>query len=399
MEPNDDLINKDKSLDKEYHDILKKFESKQISEIDYIKKFQDLHVRLLIHLEDTKNYNSTALTSREELAKRIDFTKNEVKKHSDLLIPKSEEQKKIEEQIRKMADMHQNERVTDVFISENDGRRFGLHLTSGDSEFVDFDNQRIPLDFPNSAFEILNELVLNKKDILKKWANDYKDNCRDFYFFLYDLPTLAKFLDQLPSEFDKLKKLEGNYDELLHNRMIAQLAVQYQDLGFKVDTEIENKKGKFPDLHVNDDDMEVKTIVSEAINHPDHFVRFSKSLRNRFGEAVEQIFQEKDMVAIVPWSQIMNNTLKTYYDGLLVTKISSFEKGHTVLVLEGETAFEDYYYIVPSSQIVDDIRKFCESGYRRIGEYAYFGYFRRSGYAITRSGPARQGFGMTFAIR
>ena len=59
------------------------------------------------------------------------------------------------------------------------------------------------------------------------------------------------------------------------------------------------------------------------------------------------------MVAIAPWSQIMNNTLKEYYRGMFVTKLPIFEGGKTILILEGEKPFEDYYYIIPSD-------KFCE---------------------------------------
>ena len=175
-------------------------------------------------------------------------------------------------------------------------------------------------------------------------------------------------------------------------------SVQYQNQGCNVDIEVTNSKGMRPDLHVNNNDLEVKTLISPGFNHPDHFVRFSKSLRNRLGEAMNQIDVQNDMVAIAPWSQIMNNTFKTYYDGLLVTTLPPFEKGKAILILEGERVFEDYYYLVPLDQIENDVRKFAEKGYQKISPYSYLGSTTRKGYAITKSGPPKPGFGFTFRI-
>lgn len=401
MQASENLIKKDKNLGSEYNQILNDFKLNKISEFNYVKKLQELHIRLLIHLEEVKKYNDSDsdLTKISDLTQRVEFTKQQIREISDKLVPQTEEQKRREEEIKNIIDIQSNERVNDVLTSENDGRRqFGLKLSSDDSEYVDFDNQFIPLNFSSTAFSILKDLVSKNKEILKKWANDYKENGRDYYFFLYDLPVLAKFLSELPIQFDKLKKLKGDHEELLHNRMIAQLAVQYQNQGCSIDLEVVNNKGKKPDLHVNNNDLDIKTIVTPAINHPDHFVRFSKSIRNRFSEAIEQIYIEKDMVAIAPWSQIMNNTLKVYYQGMFVTKLPPYEGGKTILILEGENVFEDYYYIVPSDQICDDIRKFAETGHQRIGDLSYMGAFRRRGYAVTRSGRPRAGFGMSFTI-
>jgi hypothetical protein len=395
-----DLIKKDKELDSEYAHIINDFKLMKISEFDYVKKLKELHIRLLVHEAEIKKYNDSnpELTKISVLTQRLEFIKQQIRKIQDKFFPRTEEQKRIEEGISQVVDNQINEHVIDVYTSENDGRRqFGLKLSSGDSEYVDFDNQRIPLDFSSNSFTILKDLVSKNSEILKKWVNDYKENGRDYYFFLYDLPTLAKFLSELPMQFNKLKKLKGDHEELLHNRMIAQLAVQYQNQGCNIDLEVTNDRG-VPDLHINGNDLDIKTIVTPAINHPDHFVRFSKSVRNRFSDAIKQIHIETDMIAIAPWSQIMNNTLKEYYRGMFVTKLPTFEGGKTILVLEGEKPYEDYYYIIPSDQICDDIRNFAENGYQRISDLSYLGSIRRNGYAVTRSGSPRLGFGMNFTI-
>ena len=63
--------------------------------------------------------------------------------------------------------------------------------------------------------------------------------------------------------------------------MIAQLAVQYQNQGCNIDLEVTNDRG-VPDLHIDGRDLDIKTIVTPAINHPNYFVRFSKSVRIYF---------------------------------------------------------------------------------------------------------------------
>jgi len=185
---------------------------------------------------------------------------------------------------------------------------------------------------------------------------------------------------------------------LLHDRVIAQLAVQYQKQGNAIDFEILNPKNKKPDLHVNSRDLEVKTIVSGAINHPDHFVRFSKSVRNRFLEACDQIYLEKDMIVIVPWSQIMINTLKTYYQGMFSYTLPPFKEGKTILLLEGEKPFEDFYLEVPSKDICNHIREFSESGYKRISALSYMGAIRRNGFSITRRSNNLKDVGFSFTF-
>src|SRR2546428_5776190 len=158
MKANKDLIRKDKELDAEFNQISNDFSSKKISELDYVKKLQDFNIRLSIHLQEVKNYKDLDpnLTKISDLTQRVEFTKQQVREIGDKLIPKTEEQRRREEEIRRWADSQSNERVIDVFTSENNGRRqFGLKLSSGDSEYIDFDNQRIPLDFSSAAFSIL----------------------------------------------------------------------------------------------------------------------------------------------------------------------------------------------------------------------------------------------------
>jgi len=398
---NDDLILKDKFLDLRYKQCQYDYETQKISDIRYTKILQELHIKLLVHIEEVKNYHDSdsRLIPIKSLEERSELMKKKIHKIADKYYPKTNEEKRIENQIRGFAKNSVEERVVEVFTSnDNNSREFGVKLTNGDSEYVQFDKQMKPLNFPNTAFIILEELVTKNKELLKQWVNQYKENERDFYFFIYDLSSFAYFLDQLPSKFEKLKKMDGSYENLLHNRVIAKLAVGYKKQGNAIDYEIKNSLDKNPDLHVNTHDLEVKSIVTKGINHPDHFVRFSKSVRNKFLEADKQIFLEQDMIAIAPWSQIMANTLKTYYHGMYSKTIPTFKEGKTILLLEGESPFEDFYLEFPSKYICDDIREFSESGYKRISSMSYLGSKRRNGFAVTRNGNPANGFGMTFTF-
>lgn len=399
MTANDDLVLKDKGLDRIYKQIQFDFENKKITDKVYVKELRELHIKLLVHLEEVKNYrdSDSRLTPIKSLEERSEHIKKKINQIIDKYYPKTVEQKKIEGEILEFADKMDKERVVDIFtVNKKNSRQFGLKLTSGDSALIDFDNQFTPLSFSDSAFSILEDIIVKNKIILKDWANLYKEHHRDFDFFIYDLASHAYFLDKLPKKFQKLRTFDGSYENLLHDRVISQLAVQYQKQGCSIDYEVLNSKGKNPDLHVNSSDLEVKTIVSEGINHPDHFVRFSKSVRNRFQEACAQIYLEKDMIVIAPWSQIMLNTLKAYYRGMFSKTLPQFKEGKTILLLEGDDPFEDYYLEFPSNEICNSIREFSESGYKRVSAMSYLGSVRRKGFVITRSGNARQGFGFSY---
>ena len=401
MNANDDLILKDKYLDITYKQLQFDYENSKISDNNYLCSLKELHVKLFVHIKDVKNYHDS--DSRLIPINTLEQRSEEIEKKVNLIInkhfPQTQQQKRIKNQIKQFAKQSSKEKVIEIFTSNNNSRRFGIKLTNDNSEYVDFDNQFQPLNFPNSAFNILEKLVSKNKESLKVWANLYNDNERDFYFFIYDLSAHAFFLDQLPVQFEKLKKIDGSYENLLHNRVIAQLAVQYQNQGNTIDYEIKNEKNKRPDLHVNTRDLEVKSIVSNGINHPDHFTRFSKSIRNRFLEAEKQIFLDKDMIVIVPWSQIMTNVLKTYFDGLYSKTLPPFREGKTILLLEGQTPFEDFYLELNSTDICDYIREFAESGYKRISPLSYLNSIRRKGFAVTRSGNSLSGFGISLRIR
>ena len=125
---------------------------------------------------------------------------------------------------------------------------------------------------------------------------------------------------------------------------------------------------------------------------------FLRVLEIDFLKQAKQIFLEQDMIVVAPWSQIMANTLKTYYRGMYSKTLPPFKGGKTILLLEGETPFEDFYIEFPSKDVCDHIREFSESGYRRISSMSYLGSIRRNGFAVTRNGNIAKGFGMTFTF-
>lgn len=401
MKAGDTLVLKDKEFDRRYKQIQFDFEGKKITDVEYIRELKNLHIQLLVHLEDIKNYRDLdpRLLKIKTIEDRLENIKEKINYIYSKFWTQTEKQKTQEKLDRDFAEKLDRERVEEIFVIGNDNtRQVGVKLTSGTSEYVDLNNQSAPLNYPDKALSILENIVRENKLKLKEWANLYKENKRDFYFFIYDLTALAFYLEQLPRRFNMLQSIKGSYENLMHNRIMAQLAVEYKKQRNTVNCEVQNDRNKKPDLQINDRYLEVKTIVSAGINHPDHFVRFSKSIRNRFDEACKQIDVKNDVIVVVPWSQIMSNILKTYYYSMFNNVLPAFSGGTTILVFEGEKPFEDFYLEFPSKIVCEDIREFSESGYKRISPMSYLGSFRRKGFAITRSSDSSLGWGISIDI-
>lgn len=285
----------------------------------------------------------------------------------------------IEEKIREEVKKIENERVVKIYLDEQNGeKRLVIDLDSGAKEFSILTDKTYPLNLTESAISRLDEIVTKQQTNLVICADSYSRSGRTFYFFLYDLVSLSWFLDKLPSKFNKLKKIKPNDDELLHNRIHAQLAVQYQDLGYELGFEKPNSTGRVPDLHIDSKDVEIKTIINPILTEKE-YIDFSLSFRNSHDTAIKQI-DAGGMVVIGIWSQRVNNVLKAYFRGMYNAKTPEVQSDITVLVLEGNKVFEDYYMTVTSHLAKDCIRGFAESGYKRIDPMEYMRNMTRAGF-------------------
>jgi len=279
--------------------------------------------------------------------------------------------------LNKQIKIQDEEKVQKIFVDKSPEQKLVLEMNTGAKEFAILNDRTKPINLEALGLSILEDVVIKEQQNLIQCANGYKCAGRDWYFFLYDLVALAWFLAKLSPRFDKLRKIVPNDTELLHNRIHAQLASHYQDLGYNPGFEKPNSKKRVPDLQIDGIDIEIKTILSPVQNTQESFIDFSKSFRNSHDNAVEQIDSGVSIIGM--WSQNMNNILKDYLRGQYSNTMPPIKKDTTVLVLEGNKVFEDYFASIPSNQAKDLIRKFAEIDYVRF-PYSHLGTSSRDGF-------------------
>ena len=294
----------------------------------------------------------------------------------------------IEKQIKQNIEDEKNERAVKLFVNEEKNARIvSLDLSSKIRESAVLSDIEIPVDLNDSAFELLKKTIKNSNSQLLKIANEYHDSGREFYSFLYDCVSLAKYVDNLPPQFEKLTRKFSNAGDLMHNRIHAEVANEYKILGYDIDLE-RRKNGSKPDLYLDGIFAEVKTIISTGENTPKSFSDFARRVKERHDdEALEQINKD-GMVFICMWSHVMNNIFKDYFVDRYSPQIPVLNKGKTVLTIEGKKAFSDFYAVFNSNDFSEEIEQFALSGYKRVSSFSYLGDFRRSGFPVRREGDA-----------
>lgn len=296
-------------------------------------------------------------------------------------VPNDDEYEKIMN-MKKEAD---NERATDILVQTGNIQELKLILSTGLTESVVFNQKDMSIKISNSAFKILTNFVRKEKIHLIKYANEYQLVGRQFYSFLYDIVSLVIYLDELPEKFLKLLKIEGGADTLMHKRIQAEIAAKYVKKGFNVEVEIKNKKDKKMDLIINSIETEIKTIISPSENSKESCKKFANKITEKYDEAQVQ-FETKGILCVAPWSIVMNNILKEYYAGLYSTQLPDFKKDKSVLIISGESAFEDYYLEFDANKINNSIHFFADTGFEHTHPMAYLEYIRRKGFPTTRGG-------------
>lgn len=293
---------------------------------------------------------------------------------------------KIAEHIRKTKEALDNERIDQLYIKDEDSQmKFGAKLNNGMEFLLSLDDKQKPIVFTKSEFAILKDIVTTRNDELIQCANGYKESGRDFEYFFYDVVALSWYVEKLPIAFSKLKKIEFA-SELMHDRIHAQLAYHYKKLGANIEIEIKHGNEKKPDLRIDGTELEVKSLISSVINTPESFLKYSKSFRNATSSAGEQIVTN-GVIAIAPWSIVMNNVWKEYFRGLYSSTLPMPKPNGVIIVLDGGKVLEDYYLMFDSREIaIEQIRLFAESGYKRIDAMSYLRNIRRTGFAVGKSG-------------
>lgn len=207
--------------------------------------------------------------------------------------------------------------------------------------------------------DILENIINKSHENLIKCVFGYRETNRDYKTFIYDLFTLALFLEKLPSEFSKLEKINPDSKDLMHNRIHAQIAHYYQVSNHTIG--IEPPFEKRPDLKIDNRYVEIKTMLKRFSEPSSYFDNFKSQLES----GLEQV-GEGGLVIIGMWSRLFNTVFKEYVGVSSSDYILSTNETEVAILLEGSYPLYDTYFTKPVRSMNEIMHTFCnEGGYTR----------------------------------
>lgn len=274
--------------------------------------------------------------------------------------------------------------ITDPTLLFSNDKKLNLKMDNGDYHFLDLS------EILNDAeFCILKQWIANDGVKLIKIANEYEQNHRQFYHFMYDLISLVKALSKLPVEHhSKIIDTIDTGTKLMHNRILAEIAGTYMEEQHMVQIERGTKSSTKPDLSVDGVLADVKTILTQAKNDRESCSDFAHKLK----QDIEEEEKEKNQIGpngvffIAPWSGIINSILYTYFhkmkqDGRHNFKGANFydylpklDKNQTIFVLSTMNAFQNGYLVFDTKHVSDILEDFTEQGYPTMGRFEPLSY-------------------------
>jgi len=214
----------------------------------------------------------------------------------------------------------------------------------------------------------------DSKDTKYCMKENYEEDGREFCNFFYDVVFLVKALQDLPNRFHKLAKIKNDAYILMHNSVLANLALSYLHKGHQVVLEPE-RNSSYPDLKIDEIFVEVKTIVSPKENTPKSFEDFAYAVTTKIEDEAKEQVGDNGMIFIAPWSGIVNSLYYTYYYQMKVDSIHNNQEcdvntdlhvskgGQTVIVIATPNTFQDYYLVFETKQISTNLNNFASAYY------------------------------------
>lgn len=287
-------------------------------------------------------------------------------------------------------------------INSDPDKRINLELNGKIFRFVDLTEI-----LSANSFSVLNQLITKNKNDLVEIANRYEEGGRQFYNFLYDLVAITKTLDGLPTEFQSLANVGNNSELLMHNRVLLELASKYRS-NHTIKLE-QNRGGTKPDLFIDENYVEVKTVLSPRTNDQQSFEEFAQKFEEVVNKARNQVGKD-GVIFIALFSGIMNSLFYAFYyemkiknihdfDGWEIsTTIPTIEKGKTIIVIPTTTAFVDYYLIFDTKTAISSVQLFAKSRHKifemtdRIMDYMKIQPPLRNGFPVGECGSGQISF-------
>jgi len=271
-------------------------------------------------------------------------------------------------------------------LSTQNEKVLNLRLDNGDFQFID-----VTTICNDKEILLLKKWILKDHTRLLLVANEYEQHGRQFYHFLYDVVSLIKCVSNLPREYyDKLISSVNDGLKLMHNRIQAEIICEYRNIGNKVEIDPSTIGKGNPDLSINGNLADVKTVLVPAQNNQESCIEFAARLRYTIIEkdkAKEQI-GSGGIFFIAPVSGILNSILLIFFNEMkragneytnvsFHTKIPPAEANKTIFVLSSLTSFENCYLVFDTDLVCEMMDAFAIDGYPQIRGREPFSYLTR----------------------
>jgi len=308
----------------------------------------------------------------------------------------------MEDFLRDRINQNKSEEIEKISIENNNSaKELVIQFKSGNKESSELTNTQYTYHLSENAIKILEYILNNNQEELISCAKGYYDSRQDYYIFLYDLSALCWLLEKLPDEFQLLKNIQRDGNELLHNRLVSQLAFELQKKYLSTPEYEKNFQGSNPDLFSNSIHIEVKTILSSMmddeppVNRDDPlahlYQKFFISFERQFKKARRQIHND-GMIIVGFWSKRINNELKEYFSDKIQKDLPEISKGITAIIIEGDKPLEEFYVCLQTNHVLELMKDYCDNGRNLVNSMAYMTTMMRNGFP--KSSSNRDGFMM-----
>jgi hypothetical protein len=285
-------------------------------------------------------------------------------------------------------------------VEEDDGSKYGAVIRARDPN--DSHSAHATEEELDMLRLMLQDWGLAKTAIANRYINDHRNRPA----FLYDTFALVRYLNRLSRASDVLAKINDD-TTLMHNRIIAQVMYEYEQLGYVVDSKPQNFLiPRKHDFNVGNFRCEVKTILTlgKLERSPLGLWRFTDScaksllsaLYDDIAKAKEQAGKD-GVIILAPWSYKINSVFLTHFENRLSKFPPALAPGMTILILSSDLAFEDYYIALPSARI-ESILTDALTNIQTYGMKGYMYTLFRGGFAISIMNTGSNFRGLTYDI-
>jgi len=303
-----------------------------------------------------------------------------------------------EKRLRKHIEGQINKRIQNIVLVDSP---YVLRLEITDNEYYafDFNCERVKMVFNLSYYNLLKNLINNRKKELINLANLYWKNGRDFQTFLYDLIVLIYFVNKLPTVFQKLLQqgeLQSEGD-LMHNRILAQIAYTFKK-NHKVILITKCKECPTSDLKIDNFLVDVKVLTGRVSWTTKDVQKLILKIKDKYKKGMVQT--ENGIVFMAFWSKNMNNLFRDYFVKQFQTSPYELENNNCYFVLDGFDALDDFYTSKYVFQLKENLPT-CNliRNFNPLTSPSHFGMFQvlRNHFPIVKGGPLRD-MGMSFSM-